>query len=230
VILENGHVLINDILGLIAINLILKSLVVLDDIKELVREIVLRTLIVILNHRGADLRRGNREHGTDHPVGTTPVTIETHEIHVLVSDTTEEAENILHLQRLTLLPRLRELRKARSLNVVPLSNDLRDPFTDKLRRLASTTPVLRFLSTPADILALAQNLTPSCLTATLQNVSVKMLVDKKFRTANTNALKNIQNVFKELDIIHRSCETVVPKMAGAVVICLATGAAGFSIV
>jgi hypothetical protein len=222
--------LINDVLGLIAINLILKSLVVLDDIKELVCEIVLRTLIVILNHRGADLRRGNREHGADHPVGTTPVTIETHEIHVLVSDTTEEAENILHFQRLTLLPRLRELRKARSLNVVPLCNDLRDPFADKLGRLASTTPVLRFLPTAADILALAQNLTPSRLTTTLQNVSVKMLVHKKFRTANTNALKNIQNVFKELDIIHRSCKTVVPKMAGAVVICLATGAAGFPIV
>jgi hypothetical protein len=59
---------------------------------------------------------------------------------------------------------------------------------------------------------------------------MEVLIHKKFGTTNTNALKNIHDVFEELDVIDRPGKAVVAKMAGTVVIGLTAGTASLSIV
>jgi hypothetical protein len=51
---------------------------------------------------------------------------------------------------------------------------------------------------------------------------VEVLVHEKLCAANTYTVENIKNVLEELDVVDRSGQTVVPKMAGTVVIRLPT--------
>jgi hypothetical protein len=58
----------------------------------------------------------------------------------------------------------------------------------------------------------------------------ELLINKKLRATNTYARKNILDKGKELDVIYRSGQTKVTKMAGALVICLAATATLLAII
>ena len=142
-------------------------------------QIIFRTLIVILNHRWAHLRRRDRKNCADHPIRPAPVSVQTHEIHILIGNATEETQNIFNLKRLLLLTR-RNVLFTLFFSKLPLGHNLGNSLTNELRRLPCAATVFSFLAASADVLALAQDLSPACLTASLQNVLVKVLIDKKF--------------------------------------------------
>jgi hypothetical protein len=98
-VLKNVGPLINGLLLSILLDLLLKVLVGLDDIDQLLRQIVLGSLIVVLENRGADLRRRDRKNGTHHPVRPAPETAKPHEVYILVADAAEKAIDILWLQK-----------------------------------------------------------------------------------------------------------------------------------
>jgi hypothetical protein len=163
------------------------------------------------------LRGRNREHSTDHPIRTAPITVEPHKVYVLVCNTTEETENILYLQKLSAL-RASILTSSRAFHVIPLGNDARNPITHKSIRFAGTTAIFCFLTATTDTSTSIENLTPSCFSAMLQDSLVKIFVDKKFGAADTNAVENIQNVGKELNVVYRTRKFVVTKVTGTVMI------------
>jgi hypothetical protein len=78
----------------------LENLVLLDDIEQLVSQVILRTLVVLLDNRGTHLRRRNGEDRADHPIRAAPEAAVAHEIDVIVGDTTEKVEYILNLKGL----------------------------------------------------------------------------------------------------------------------------------
>lgn len=105
-ILENVRPLINDRLGGIRVNARLQIRVVrLDDLGQLVRQVILGTLVIICDDGGANLGWRDGQHRADHPIRAAPEATETHEVHILICDAAEQAENILHLERLLLLHR-----------------------------------------------------------------------------------------------------------------------------
>jgi hypothetical protein len=56
----------------------------------------------------------------------------------------------------------------------------------------------------------------------LQDSLVVIFVQEKLGAANANAVENIKNIGKELEIVDRTSQSVVTKMAGAVVVRLST--------
>ena len=84
-------------LGPLRLHLDEKHLVRLDDLKQLVRQVIFRALVVLLHNRGTHLRRRDSHDGTDHPVRAAPTGIKSHEGYVLIRNTTKEALDVLHL-------------------------------------------------------------------------------------------------------------------------------------
>ena len=155
-ILDNiGH-FINYIFICVMLDLLLKRSVILDNVKELVRQIIFRSLIVVLNDRRTYLRRRNAKHRANHPIWTAPETTQTHKVHILIGNTTEKAMDILYLQRLLLL------------QLLIVRHDARNTLSRELVRLRCTATVLTFLSTTFDIGRKRKNLLPTRLSLTIQ--------------------------------------------------------------
>ena len=145
-VLEHVRPLVNHGLGRASLNAGLEvGIIRLDDLGQLVRQVVLGTLVVVLDHTGTNLRRRNGQHRTDHPVRATPEAIQAEEVHVLVGNTTEEAEHVLHLQALLLL-------LAVSGGILPLGHNARNALAHIAIRLTSTAPILRLLTTALNLL------------------------------------------------------------------------------
>jgi hypothetical protein len=100
VILDDVCHLINYILVGVLLNLLLENLILLDNIKQFVCQVILRALVILLDHGGSYLRRRDRENCTDHPVRAAPEAAVAHEINILVGNTTEKVEYILNLKGL----------------------------------------------------------------------------------------------------------------------------------
>ena len=184
-ILENIRVLVNDILVSIRINLLLQCNISLDDIKQLVCQIVLGSLIVVLNNARSDLRRRDGKNRADHPVGAAPIARKSEEIDILVCNTPKETKHILNFQNLArLLARLlltshaRGINGSSTFNIVPLSDNARNSITHKLARLPSSATVLCLLTAAADVRALIQYFSPTRLTTSLQEITMKFLVNQ----------------------------------------------------
>ena len=184
-ILENVRVLINDVLVRIRVNLLLQCNIGLDDIKQLVRQVILRALIVVLNNARSDLRRRDGKNRADHPVGATPIARKSEEIDVLIGDAPKETKHILNFQNLArLLARLlltshaRGINGSSTFNIVPLSDNARNSITHKLARLSCSATVLCLLTAAADVRALIQDLSPTRLTTSLQEITMKFLVNQ----------------------------------------------------
>ena len=184
-ILENVRVFINDVLIRIRVNLLLQCNISLDDIKQLVCQVILRALIVVLNNARSDLRRRDGKNRADHPVGAAPIARKSEEIDVLVGDAPKETKHILHLQDLTsLLARFlltshaRGINGSSTFNIVPLSDNARNSITHKLARLSCSATVLCLLTAAADVRALIQYLSPTRLTTSLQEITMKFLVNQ----------------------------------------------------
>jgi hypothetical protein len=91
VILENIRPLINHRFRSAGFNTGLEILIIcLNDLSQLVGEIILRTLVIVLDNGRADLRRRNGQNRADHPIRATPIAAQPHEIHILIRDTAEE--------------------------------------------------------------------------------------------------------------------------------------------
>ena len=101
--------------------------------------------------------------------------IEAHEVNVLVSDTLEEALDILNLQWHGLV--LGE-------DCANLSNTA---FTRVLLGLGSTTAIFMVLAAELHVCATLDNLCPAYLSTAAQNISVVLFVDKQLGAADTDA-------------------------------------------
>ena len=220
---------LNHVLRRAVVNLLLETLVRHDDLEQLVCEIVLRALVVILDHRGADLRRRDRHHGTDHPIWPAPEAAETQEIHVLICDSAEEAEDILDLQNLAHLVAL-HADTAVGIHVLPLGRDTSNAVAGVAVRLEGAAAVLRLLAAAPDITAESKHCAPPGLPPPLHNILPQLLIDEQLAAADTYAVEDIDNVGEELDEVDGTGQTKVAEVAGAVVVRLTTAATGFSVV
>ena len=149
-ILENIRPFINYRFGSIRLYARLKITVVrFDNLGEFMRQVIFRTLIIILDDRGAYLRRRNRKNCADHPIGPTPKAIKSHKINILIKNTTKHSQNKLYLKRLSLLSSI----SVRSfICIVPLSNNTSNSLANISRRLTSTTSILSLLATSFNLL------------------------------------------------------------------------------
>ncbi len=230
-ILEHRVFVLNQPLCSIVRDFLGEPLVRGNNLKELVREIIFGPLVVVLDDRGAHLRRRDREDGANHPVGPAPEAVEAHEIDVLVRDTAEEAEDILDFEHLSHLFRLGgDTRITRHGHICPLGRDAGNPVPRETVRLHGPTPVFRILATAGDVIAEAEDRAETGLRRPLRNPLVKLLVDEELRAADTDTVENIENILEELDEIDRAREFVVTEMTRAAVICLSTTAACLPIV
>lgn len=204
-ILENILELVNDVLGGIVLNLLGEHTVGLDNLVEFVGEIIFGPLIVILDDGWADLRRGDREHGANHPVRTAPEAIEPHEIHVIVGDATEELEYVFDLEG------------HRGL-IGELGNNAGDGFLGVVLGLLRAAPVLGLLPTAAHLITLCAHGLPSILATTASEIDVQVLVNTELSTLDTNTLENVADCINELDVIDGASEFEMTKVAWAAVI------------
>ena len=148
-------------------------------------QVILRALIVVLNNARSDLRRRDGKDRADHPVGAAPIARKSEEIDILVCNTPKETKHILHLQnlarllvRLLLTSHARGINGSSTFNIVPLSDNARDSITHKLARLSCSATVLCLLTAAADVRALIQYLSPTRLTTSLQEITMKFLVNQ----------------------------------------------------
>jgi hypothetical protein len=113
-----------------------------------------------------------------------------------------------------------------------VSNDSGNSLARTLIRLNGTATILAFLTTAFDLGRFLQNALPTRLSLSMKKISVlgKILINSKFGAANANALENIHDHGVKLNIIDRTGQSIVSKVAGAAMIRLAAGAADFSIV
>jgi hypothetical protein len=128
--------------------------------------------------------------------------------------------DILNLQRLVLF------------QFVIMCHDTSNAFAGKLIGLGGTATILAFLAAALDLGRFLQNAFPARLALSKKKISVlgKILVNSKFGAADTDAFENIHNHGMKLNIVDRTGQSIVSKVAGAAMICLAAGAADFSIV
>ena len=177
-------------------------------------------MIVVLYDGWTNLRGRNAKHRADHPIRAAPEATQAHEVDILIRDTAEQTMHILHFQRLLLL------------ELLVVCHDARNALARKLVGLRSTTTILAFLAATLDLGRFLQNALPARLSLSMKKISVlgEIFINSKFGAANTNALENIHNHGVKLNIIDRTGQSIVSKVAGAAMIRLAAGAADFSIV
>ncbi len=224
VVLEHVRPLVNHGLGRASLNAGLEvGIVSLNDLRQLVRQVILGALVVLLDHTGTNLRRRNGQHCTDHPVRATPEAIQAEEVHVLVGNTTEEAEHIFDFQALLLL-------LAVAVSVLPLGHNARNALAHIAVRLTSTAAILRLLTTAINLLGRCENLAVPRLTTALKIMLAEVLVHEEFGAPNTDTGQDVLHEGQELDVIDGAGEAKVAKMAGTLVIRLPTASALLAIV
>jgi hypothetical protein len=128
--------------------------------------------------------------------------------------------HILHFQRLLLF------------ELLIVRHDARNALACKLIGLGGTATILAFLTATLDLRRFLQNTFPARLAFSKKKISVlgKILVNSKFGAADADAFENIHNHGVKLNIVDRTGQSIVSKVAGAAMIRLAAGAADFSIV
>jgi hypothetical protein len=183
-----------------------------------VGQIILGTLVIILDDGRTDLGRRDGENRADHPIWTAPKAAEAHEIDVLVQNATEEAENELHLQRLPLLLGLRIF------YVIPLGHDAGDALADVTSGLLCAATVLGLLATAANFLGGGENVAPAGLALALQEMLAELLVNEELGASDADAGENVLDEGEELDVVDGASETEVAKMSRTLVIGLPTAA------
>ena len=135
--------------------------------------------------------------------------------------------HILHLQWL-----LHRRLLLVTITTLIMSHNARNALTRKLIGLGCTATILAFLAAALDLRRFLQNALPARLALSKKKISVfgKILVNSKFGAANADALENIHNHSVKLNIVDRTGQSIVSKVAGAAMIRLAASAADFSIV
>lgn len=99
ILLEEHRALRENIRRLTLVHLVAQGVVGANDHEELVRQIVLHTLVVVHDHRRTDAERRNREDRTDHPVRTRKLGIKPEFTALLIRQTLEGTQDDLCLER-----------------------------------------------------------------------------------------------------------------------------------
>jgi len=222
VILEERGPLINRLLLRPLGDLVTQCHVGLDDVNQFLGQIILRSLVVVLEDRGPNLRRRNRHHRADHPVGSAPQPTESHEVHILIADPAQQAVDILWLQE--------PAKVATGLtHVLPLCHNPTDVLIVIPMGLACTAAILRLLATPGHFLASRQYCLPPILSLGPPKTLGRLLVDEEFAALDAAASQDLQDHLVELDIVDRACQLVVTEVTGASMVVEPTGSAQFPI-
>ncbi len=105
ILLKEHRALRQNIRRLTLVHLVAKGVVGANNHQQLVREIILHTLIVVHDDGRTDAERRHRKDRTDHPVGTRKLGIESELTALLIRQTLEGTQDDLRLERngLTLL-------------------------------------------------------------------------------------------------------------------------------
>ena len=183
-------------------------------------QIILGALVIVLDDGRTDLGRRDGENRADHPIWTAPKAAEAHEIHVLVQNATEEAENELHLKGLALLLLL----GLHIVHVIPLGHDAGDALAHVTSGLLCTATVLGLLATAANFLGGGENVAPAGLALALQEMLAELLVNEELGAADADAGENVLDEGEELDVVDGASETEVAEMSRTLVIGLPTAA------
>ena len=191
------------------------------------RQIIFGTLIVVLYDRGTNLRGRNAKHRADHPIRAAPEATQSHKVDILIGNAAKQAMHILYFQWL-----LHRRLLLVTIAALIVRHNARDALTRKLIGLGRTATILTFLAAAFDLRRFLQNTLPARLALSKKKISVlgKILINSKFGAANADALENIHNHGVKLNIVDRTGQSIVSKVAGAAMIRLAASAADFSIV
>lgn len=224
VILEKSCPLIDRLLLGALRNLVAENSVRLYDVDELLCQIIFRTLIVVLENGGTHLRRRNRHHCTHHPIGSAPQTTEAHKIDVLITDATEQAVDVLRLQKTTDFAATNDFARGRRCEIFPFCHDATDIFVVIAMRLARTTAVFSLFAAPGDFLTGDQHGFPPILTLGSAKTFCGLLIDEELATFNTAAAENLEYHLVKLDVVDRAGQLIVTEMPRTLMIIKTAGA------
>ncbi len=164
-----------------------------DNVNELLGQVVLRTLVIVLEHRGADLRRGDGQHRAHHPIGAAPHAAEAHEIHVLVADAAEKAVYVLRLQEAAhILGLIWRTLGARHGNPLPLSHDATQRLVVITMGLTRTTTVLCLLTAAGHLLTGREYRLPAILALEAADGLGGLLVDEELGALHADATQHLE--------------------------------------
>ena len=200
----------------------------LDNVDELLCEIVLRALVVVLEHGGTHLRRRDGEYSTHHPVGAAPEPVESHKVHVLVADTAEEAVYVLGLQKAA-HSAIGAGRGGLARETLPFRNDPTEVLVMVTVGLARTAAVLRLLAAAGHLLAGREDELPAVFALGAAEGLRGLLADEELRALDTDTAEDLEDHLVELDLVDRAGEFVVAEVAGAGMIVLAAGVAELAV-
>ncbi len=226
-ILQNHPPLVDGSLSRLLGNLLRKSRISLDDIDELLGQVILRTLIVILQDGRANLRRRNCQDSAHHPIGATPKATEAHEVHILIADTAEKAIDILGFQEATRggifssgtsTTGCSSGGRFRWRETLPFCHNATEILIVIAVRLPCTATVLRLLSAARDILTGRQDGLPAILPLRALHALGRLLVNEEFTTLDANTTQNLLNHLEKLILIDRPGQMMMTKVARAAVI------------
>ena len=96
-------------------------------------------------------------------------------------------------------------------------------------RLPCTTAILRLLAATGNFLTGHQNRLPAIFALGTLHSLRRFLVDQEFAALDADTSKNLLKHLEELDVIDRSGQGVVPKVARAAVIIETTGSTEFAV-
>lgn len=218
-ILQQDGPVVNRLLAGALFDFVTQRGVRLDDINELLRKIILGSLIVILEHRGAHLGRWNWKNRAHQPIWATPETTEAHKIHVLITDTTEETIDVFRLQEMAdILLFIGPLGRSQ---LLPFRYNAADVLFTILIGLTRTTAILDLLTTTTYLLTGREHALPTGLTLSSPDVASGLLLNQKLTAFNADTAENLGDHLEELDVVDWARETIMSEMTGTSVVIIA---------
>jgi hypothetical protein len=199
----------------------------LDNVDELLCEVIFRALVVILENRGTNLGRRDGKDGTHHPIGTAPQTVEPHEVHILVTDATQKAMNILRLQKAAYSSIC--CATCFACEALPFCDNTAEVLVMVAMGLTCAATILSLLATAGDLLTSREDELPAVLALGATEGLRSFFADEELRALDTYTAEDLQDHLVELDLVDRAGELVVAKVARARVVILSTGMTEFAV-
>lgn len=219
-VLEKGGVLVNHRSRVVLVDAVAHTVIRTDDGDELVGEIVLHALVVVHHDRRTHRKRRHCEDGTNHPLGTRELVIESQAVAVCVRDALKGTKNKLGLEDGRLF--------CVAIFGVVFGDDAQLERTLQFgnhgeERLA----VGAFLGTLA-VARHLEDLLEARHSRRAESVHVHV-VHNQLGAVQADDRARVLNHVGELVEVHGSCEGNVSKMSGTQLVCLLAGGAHLAV-
>ena len=99
IILHHGGILVNHLGRLALVELVTQTLIVAKNVNQLVRQVILHSLVVVHHNRRTHRQRRDGQDRADHPLGPRILVVEPNQVARMVRNTLESPQNQLDLNR-----------------------------------------------------------------------------------------------------------------------------------